>query len=247
MAEYLIQDTSLTAIADSIREKTGGTEALTPEQMATEIQSIEIGVEPFAVISASYPTGNTCTCANETTGAVLTTSAVLVDGKNVGFFTIPCAGSWVVTITDGTQSKSEQITIATQGQIATVELDYDILYIISEDRGLAIGYSTEGDMYEDGNTVCISSPDTAAYAGYLTPAIDLTNYKTLHIDAYWGGTTVGLTDVEDDYYFDASATAEWVRETVTINVSSMSGGYYFGAYANGYTGYITIYNLWLTK
>lgn len=40
MAEYLIQDTTLTAIANSIRAKTGGTANLTPAQMATEISGI---------------------------------------------------------------------------------------------------------------------------------------------------------------------------------------------------------------
>ena len=41
MSEYLIQDTTLTAIADAIREKTGGTDQMTPDQMATEISNIQ--------------------------------------------------------------------------------------------------------------------------------------------------------------------------------------------------------------
>lgn len=40
MSEYLIQDTSLTAIANAIRAKTGGAANLTPAQMATEIAGI---------------------------------------------------------------------------------------------------------------------------------------------------------------------------------------------------------------
>lgn len=40
MAEYLIQDTTLTAIADAIREKTGSTGALTPSGMITEINKL---------------------------------------------------------------------------------------------------------------------------------------------------------------------------------------------------------------
>ena len=43
MSEYLIQDTTLTAIADAIREKTGGTDQMTPDQMATEISNIKSG------------------------------------------------------------------------------------------------------------------------------------------------------------------------------------------------------------
>lgn len=43
MAEYLIQDTTLTAIADAIRAKTGGTDPIDPADMATEINCIETG------------------------------------------------------------------------------------------------------------------------------------------------------------------------------------------------------------
>ena len=47
MSEYLIQDTSLTAIANAIRAKTGGAANLTPAQMADEIAGIS-GVENVA-------------------------------------------------------------------------------------------------------------------------------------------------------------------------------------------------------
>ena len=43
MAEYLIQDTSLDAIADAINAKTGGSSAMTPAEMVTEIGSIPSG------------------------------------------------------------------------------------------------------------------------------------------------------------------------------------------------------------
>lgn len=43
MAEYLIQDATLTGIADAIREKTGSAESMTPAQMASAIAAIETG------------------------------------------------------------------------------------------------------------------------------------------------------------------------------------------------------------
>ena len=43
MADYLIQDTTLDAIADAINAKTGGAGALTPAQMVTEIGNIPSG------------------------------------------------------------------------------------------------------------------------------------------------------------------------------------------------------------
>ena len=42
MAEYLIQDTTLTALADVIREKTGSTEAISPEEMSKAIGDIKV-------------------------------------------------------------------------------------------------------------------------------------------------------------------------------------------------------------
>ena len=43
MSEYLIQDTTLSAIADAIRAKTGPAEQLTPEQMIAAITNIQSG------------------------------------------------------------------------------------------------------------------------------------------------------------------------------------------------------------
>lgn len=43
MSAYLIQDTTLTAIADAIRSKTGGSSPLTPDQMALAISDITTG------------------------------------------------------------------------------------------------------------------------------------------------------------------------------------------------------------
>lgn len=45
MAEYLIQDTTLTAIANAIRAKTGKSDELTLDAMKMEIEGIEIGVD----------------------------------------------------------------------------------------------------------------------------------------------------------------------------------------------------------
>lgn len=46
MAEYLIQDTTLTGIADAIRAKTGSTDAIKVSDMAGQIEEIDIYVDP---------------------------------------------------------------------------------------------------------------------------------------------------------------------------------------------------------
>ena len=66
MAEYLIQDTTLDAIADAINAKTGGSSAMTPAEMVTAIGSIETGggiellvddttTEDVAIINVAIP------------------------------------------------------------------------------------------------------------------------------------------------------------------------------------------------
>ena len=43
MAKYSIEDSTLVAIGDAIREKSGTTETMTPSEMATAISAIEAG------------------------------------------------------------------------------------------------------------------------------------------------------------------------------------------------------------
>jgi len=54
MAEYLIQGTTLDAIADAINAKTGGSPAMTPAQMVTAIGSISGGSQntKITIVSA---------------------------------------------------------------------------------------------------------------------------------------------------------------------------------------------------
>ena len=54
MAEYLIQDSTLTAIGDAIRSKTGGTELITPENMPTEIEGMGSGGGASTAKDVSY-------------------------------------------------------------------------------------------------------------------------------------------------------------------------------------------------
>lgn len=121
------------------------------------------------------------------------------------------------------------------------------LYLLHEVEGLASGYSVTGSLTKSGKTLEIKANPSAALSGRILPAIDVTNYSTLHIDAYWGATKVGLGKAADNTTLDATSNPDsWDRRTATINVKSMSGEYYFKAVNNLYNASITIYNLWLT-
>lgn len=77
------------------------------------------GAKAFAVIGVTYPAGSTCTC---TEGSK---TLKLKDTSGQGFFLIPYAGTWTVTATDGTNTKSESITVA-EGENKIINLSYGL-------------------------------------------------------------------------------------------------------------------------
>lgn len=76
-----------------------------------------------ATITVTYPAGSTCTCSDGTT----TLTAADTTGSYT--FTVPNAGTWTVTSTDGSSTKSETVEITTSGQNGSVELSYK-LYLV---------------------------------------------------------------------------------------------------------------------
>ena len=67
MAEYLIQGTTLDAIADAINAKTGGASAMTPAEMVTEIASIPSGGGSLPPVISKID-GGSFTLASDTAG-----------------------------------------------------------------------------------------------------------------------------------------------------------------------------------
>lgn len=65
--EYMIQGETLTAIANAIREKTGGTNPIDPSQMATEISGMSGGGLPFGIEALA---AGTYTITTESTSGI---------------------------------------------------------------------------------------------------------------------------------------------------------------------------------
>ena len=86
------------------------------------------GGTPYAAIGVTYPSGSVCTCTNGT----LTLTAKDTSGKAI--FVIPSAGTWTVTATDGTNTKSESVEITTEGQIVSVTLSYGLFLFDGGDK-----------------------------------------------------------------------------------------------------------------
>ena len=76
------------------------------------------GTKLFAAIGVTYPEGSVLICSKGTK----TLTAKTASGQWV--FAIPEAGTWTVTATNGTNSKSQSVEISSEGQFEAVELKY---------------------------------------------------------------------------------------------------------------------------
>lgn len=100
------------------------------------------GAKAFAVIGVTYSEGSVCTCTDGTK------TLKLKDTSGQGFFLIPYAGTWTVTATDGTNTKSESIEITSDGQTELIQLDFLVIY----DNGNYKGNSWENYSFGLDNT-----------------------------------------------------------------------------------------------
>ena len=90
MSKVFIEDTTLTAIGDAIREKTGGTDLLTLDQMPAEIASIEIsggGTETESIVLSGdcqyFGTGPLSSKFIELFGNKITTNKIIIKTKSI--------------------------------------------------------------------------------------------------------------------------------------------------------------------
>lgn len=208
------------------------------------------GTKLFAAIGVSYPEGSTLTCTNGTK----TLKAKTTTGQWV--FAIPEAGTWTVTATDGTDTKSQSVSISTEGQFSSVELTYRY-YLFKEGEGVADNWGTAGNatlVQKDNTAIVIKS--TSGYGGnnnykaYMLA--DLSKYEALKAEINTTVAGVAIVGVFGETVpgtytnltSSISATKVNEREVVSLDISSISGEQYVGIHVvNQETLYM--YNFWL--
>lgn len=100
-----------------------------------------------ATIIIRYPYGSTCTCSNGTT--VYTAP----DVSGLWTCNIPCAGTWSITCTDGSLTKTETVEITNEGQELAVSVDYFTAIInVTYPNGAVCSCSNEGTIYSASDT-----------------------------------------------------------------------------------------------
>ena len=178
-----------------------------------------------ATINITYPSGSTCTCSDGTT----TLSAPDTSGTWV--CTVPNAGTWTVSSTDGDKSKSTNVVITTDGQTESVTLLY-ITYLFKDGEtydSLTGGW--QGVIDAEKKVIWLNATAGKTNSAYPKSKIDLTNYDTVsaivdeNVSAYGAFSlyivgTLGQSAVASVILGAAPATR------VDLDVSSVTGSYY---------------------
>lgn len=219
--------------------------------------------EIYAVLKTMYPVGSTCTATN---GVDVLTAP---DTSGLALFAIPepktLPETWTVTVTNGTNTKSQSVEITAKGQIESVELGYSLYIVENGVSSEVFVKSGKGTGGTSGSYITFKG-GTAAWSPegcyYYPVAVDLTGYTTLYFEGY----AVKNANEEDIYALacfyagttetDLSASQEigWSEEVLSLDVAALEGEYYVGLYTKsahssleGKSKNATIYakNIWL--
>lgn len=218
------------------------------------------GADTYAFIVVTYPAGSTCTATDGTT----TLTAPDTSGSWV--CKVPNAGTWTVSCTDGTNTASAAVSITTEGQSESVALSY-ALFLISDGR-VANGYAATNmteTTFNDENIVQMRISGNSNGIGYLTPQVDVSQYRAFRVKAHMNGgaqgtyaiglksTTSGGTSQPDFLAattgsFQGASTDFNIDETVIIPDAAI-GNYYFAVWqkaAGSAEGFVRMTEVYLS-
>ncbi len=211
-----------------------------------------------ALITTTWPEGSTCSCTDGTS----TLYAPDTSGSYV--FNVPSTGTWTVSCTNGDKTASKSVSITAEGQTESVTLTYAYLSIFKEGTGAV---QTLTKLKQSASTISIesagitfsyTSSNNAAVMAVTTNEVDLTEYKTMHVEAkitevitvyptwtmrFGVFSQKAITNDPSVVVLAAViAEANSTRTEYTVDVSSLTSSGYVGLYG---VGAGTVYNIWL--
>ena len=204
-----------------------------------------------SVIAVPYPEGSVCTCSNGTK------TLKARDTSGQALFNVSI-GTWTVSCTDGSKTRSTQASITADGQSESVTLSYLIYYYNSGDQCTAVtggwDFSGHGALTKLTDHMQYKSSYSEAYLSTANK-VDLTQISSITFDVEWVGSLppssryfLGITTNK----FSGSASAAihlntTSRNQYSLDVKSISGEYYIAgsiSLEDGGSGYMNIYNIW---
>lgn len=191
----------------------------------------------FAAIGVTYPAGSTLTCTNGTK----TLTAKTTSGQWV--FAIPEAGTWTVTATQGTNTKSQSVEITTEGQLESVELSYQFVLF---DGGQIVPMSS-GFVYTGcsvsfaGGLITVTSTEYGSVSAVTDNKLSLDRYNTLFVEIVSTNTSGsngnnssvfvgGSRDLDPENSGDFRAWKDVSGKTGVqgLDISKLTGNHYVG-------------------
>lgn len=177
-----------------------------------------------ATINITYPAGSTCTCSDGTT----TLSAPDTSGTWV--CTVPNAGTWTVSSTDGDKSKSADVVITTDGQTENITLQYITHLFNNGDTcdaitgGWGTGAASTGSASISGQQISIVAYAEKSFSCGPKNKIDVSEYKALSVtvDSIDNGSLsvyLYATSISNP----AAKVTTSTTGTVSLDISSVSG------------------------
>ena len=220
-----------------------------------------------ATISVTYPAGSTCTatCGSRTITAPDTTGTWNC--------VVPDAGSWVISCTNGTKTKSNTVSISTNGDSKSVTLTYE-LYLFNYGneyssttggwKATAKALNSDAASYvatpiitknSNGSRRITAGGDGDGGIYYALNKIDVTEYTSLKFDGkivdpsgYNRGFIAVWSSLASYSQSNRAVTAtgnDGSSRTRTLDVSKLTGEYYIGFAVYGKATSILLSKLWL--
>ena len=211
-----------------------------------------------ATINITYPAGSTCTCTDGTT------TLTAPDTSGTWACTVPNAGTWTVSATDGTENTSEAVSITTDGQTVSVELSY-LLWLYKEGNtynAVTGGWSAsehsktggtfDGMLTLNDDSMLVSTEAWGGSVGYgnvfTNNPIDLSGVNTLKFKITGIGNTSGTNSAGDTKNFQFSLVVASERPTKQVptfaaDLRILATGEYSVDVSSITTGYVGV---WIT-
>lgn len=182
-----------------------------------------------ATINITYPAGSTCTCSDGTT----TLSAPDTSGTWV--CTVPNAGKWTVSSTDGDKSKSADVVITTDGQTESVTLLY-ITYLFKDGEtydSLTGGWQGTVNAEKQALQLIVQAGKTQNV--HTKSKVDMTDYSTISVKTDANVHNVSLYLIIEDSYAAskpvAKAELDTASDEVSLDISNITGSHFIRLYS----------------
>lgn len=179
-----------------------------------------------ATINVTYPAGSTCTA----TDGVTTLTAP--DTSGTWACIAPAVGTWTVSCTNGSLSRSGTVSITTNGQVESLTLIYELILLDggSSAYGWSVAYrNTISERHGSKTSAGLFSGDDWAYNFTVftcNSAVDFSKYKTL-CATFNQANIYGSDQYETWGIASERGIGVGVRTTNLGNVSGLSSSYNF--------------------